>query len=150
MSKKTKALSGAAQDAFFRRLLKSHLDLPAEDRDRLVRQLRQEVALLRVRRGAPRHDIQREVTEPPTGAAAPPVAAEFDPFSPNVIVVVRTAGRAAALAALGAIDSVDDLRQLAGRQKLSLNPALSTAAEIRAAIVMAAERRIANRKAAAG
>ena len=57
---------------------------------------------------------------------------------------------AEALAALGAIDSVDNLRLLAREQKLSLAPGLSSATEIRAAIVLAAERRIANRKAAAG
>ena len=36
MGKKTKALSGASQDAYFRRVLKAHPNLPAEERDRLV------------------------------------------------------------------------------------------------------------------
>ena len=155
MSKKTKALSGAAQDAYFRRLLKAHPNLPAEERDRLVRQLRREIALLRVRTGVPRQEAElrgnvsatADAVTSPTPTAA---CACFDPFSPNLIVIVRTAGRDAALAALGTIDSVDNLRLLAREQKLSLDPSLSSAAEIRAAIVMAAERRIANSKAAAG
>ena len=58
MSKKTKALSGAAQDAYFRRLLKAHPNLSAEERDRLVRQLRREIALLRVRPGVPRQEVE--------------------------------------------------------------------------------------------
>jgi hypothetical protein len=155
MSKKTKALSGAAQDAYFRRLLKAHPNLPAEERDQLVRQLRQEIAQLRVRKGVPRQDgvAHINVVAPEDGVLSPaPTTAtfDFDPFSPNVIVVVRTAGRDAALAALGSIDSVDHLRLLARQQKLSLDASLWSAAEIRLAIVMAAERRIANRKAAAG
>jgi hypothetical protein len=153
MSKKTKALSGAAQDAYFRRLLKAHPNLPAEERDRLVRQLRREIALLRVRPGVPRQEaeLRGNISARADAVTSPtPTAACFDPFSPNLIVIVRTAGRDAALAALGTIDSVHNLRLLAREQKLSLDPSLSSAAEIRAAIVMAAERRIANRKAAAG
>lgn len=153
MSKKTKALSGAAQDAYFRRLLKAHPNLPAEERDRLVHQLRREIALLRVRAGVPRQEAELGGTISATAGAVTsptPTTACFDPFSPNLIVIVRTTGRDAALAALGTIDSVDNLRLLARAQKLSLDPGLSSGAEIRAAIVMAAERRIANRKAAAG
>ena len=82
--------------------------------------------------------------------AEPTLAAEpFDPFSPNIVVVVRKSGRAAALAALDAIDSLDNLRLLAREQRLSVSADLASAAELRAAIVTAAERRIANRMAAA-
>ena len=57
-------------------------------------------------------------------------------------------GPRAALAALAAIDSTDNLRLLAREQRLSVDADV-VAAEMRAAIVMAAERRIANRMAAA-
>lgn len=98
-----------------------------------------------------------EAAVPPEGAAAldepgpgdrplPP----FDPYNPNVVVVVRTAGRERALAALGSIDRVENLRLLAREQQLSVAADLATPAELRAAIVAAAERRIANRRAAAG
>jgi len=173
MRKKTRALSGASQDAYFRRVLKAHPDLSAEERDRLLRKLRQEVAQLRVRL-EPRRDVEppsaalaaspaatmrrarsSPSADPPAPAArpepppAPPVAPPFDPFSPNIVVVVRKAGRDAALAALGAIDSLDNLRLLAREQRLTVGADLSSTAELRSAIVAAAERRIANRMAAA-
>jgi hypothetical protein len=74
----------------------------------------------------------------------------FDPYSPNVVVVVRKSGGEAALAALAAIDSTENLRLLAREQRLNVDADVSSAAEMRTAIVMAAERRIANRVAAAG
>ena len=171
MRKKTKALSGASQDAYFRRVFKAHPDLSAEERDKLVQRLRQEVAQLRVR-VEPRREPETElpavpaevhqvaVPEPgppapepaiPARVPEPPVvsAPPFDPFSPNIVVVVRKAGRDAALAALDAIDSPDNLRLLAREQRLTVGTDASSAAELRAAIVTAAERRIANRMAAA-
>ena len=177
MRKKTKALSGASQDAYFRRLLKANPSLSADERDQLVRRLRQEVAQLRVRMEprqesapppalvAPAEPPTAIAPQPPAAIAAEPpaicaeqplpipepaLAAEpFDPFSPNIVVVVRKSGRAAALAALDAIDNLDNLRLLAREQRLSVSTELASAAEMRTAIVTAAERRIANRMAAA-
>jgi hypothetical protein len=172
MRKKTKALSGASQDAYFRRVLKAYPGLSPEERDKLVGRLRAEIAQLRVRVTPNAEADARQIpVVPASGAMAvpdtppvtpavpaatipspplPPPIAAFDPFSPNVIVIVRKSGRAAALAALDAIDSLDNLRALAHEQRLSLAPGLASAAELRAAIVTAAERRIANRMAAAG
>jgi hypothetical protein len=172
MRKKTKALSGASQDAYFRRVLKANQNLSAGERDQLVHKLRQEVAQLRVRieprQGGDPPPVVAASAEPVASAAAwqppPAIAAEprappvpdpaptpapFDPFSPNIVVVVRKSGRAAALAALDAIDNLDNLRLLAREQRLSVSADLSSAVEVRAAIVTAAERRIANRMAAA-
>jgi hypothetical protein len=150
MGKKTKALSGASQDAYFRRVLKEQPSLGADARERLVRRLRQEIAQLRLRR-AVGGDTQTPPPPPVAREALPPVPASppFDPLSPNVIVVVRKSGREGALAALGMIESPDDLRLLAREQRLAVGADLSSAAELRAAIVTAAERRIANRMAAA-
>ncbi len=162
MRKRTRALSGASPEAYFRRVLRAHSGLSAEERGALLRKLRAEVAQVRVRI-EPRADgeapdiIGRGAAspEPPveeTEAAAPPptpAAAPFDPYSPNVVVVVRRQGRKAALAALDAIDSIDNLRLLAREQRLSIGDGPVTAAEVRVAIVTAAERRIANRMAAA-
>jgi hypothetical protein len=64
-------------------------------------------------------------------------------------VIVRKQGRNVALAALEAIESIENLRLLAREQRLSIGEEHGTAADIRAAIVTAAERRIANRMAAA-
>ena len=177
MRKKTKALSGASQDAYFRRVLKANPNLSAGERDQLVQRLRQEVAQLRVRIEPRREsDPPPVVTAPaepvvPATARPPPAIADeapaqlseplppipgptsatgpFDPFSPNIVVVVRKSGRAAALAALDAIDNLDNLRLLAREQRLSVSAELASAAEMRTAIVTAAERRIANRMAAA-
>lgn len=180
MRKKTKALSGASQDAYFRRVLKASPNLSAGERDQIVGKLRQDVAQLRVRL-EPRQDSEDPVVASPALAAAagpaisqppPPAAAKppalpadppalvaeplaavapepFDPFSPNIVVVVRKSGRAAALAALDAIDDPDNLRLLAREQRLSVALDVASTVELRAAIVTAAERRIANRMAAA-
>ena len=159
MKKETKALSGASQDAYFRRVLKAHPNLSAAERDRIVRQLREEVAQLRLRVKVP-GDLAAS-PDPPSAPAAQPAAAvpqpaagsaglPFDPYSPNVVVVVRKSGREAAVAALAAIDSTENLRLLAREQRLNVDADVSSAAEMRTAIVMAAERRIANRVAAAG
>ena len=162
MRKKTRALSGASQEAYFRRVLRAHPGLSAGERDALLRKLRAEVAQVRVRvesraegeaaaligkPAAPPEPPAKavETVVPPSAPAAPP----FDPYSPNVVVVVRNEGRKAALAALDGIDSVDNLRRLAREQRLSIGEEPVTAADVRAAIVTAAERRIANRMAAA-
>ena len=178
MRKKTKALSGVSQDAYFRRVLKANPNLSVDERDQLVRKLRQEVAQLRVRLeprqestpppaiAAPAEPATAITPQPPAAIAAEPpairaeppapipeptpAAEPFDPFSPNIVVVVRKSGRAAALAALDAIDSLDNLRLLAREQRLSVSTDLASAADMRAAIVTAAVRRIANRMAAAG
>lgn len=166
MQKKTRALSGASQDAYFRRVFKAYPNLSADERERLVRRLRQEVAQLRLRRSSARDEAEIPAAETPSsesraapepakasavpGTSAPfQVSAPFDPFSPNVIVVVRTAGRDAALAALTSIDSPDHLRLLAREQRLAVAGEPISATDLRMAIVAAAERRIANRMAAA-
>ncbi|KAB2912178.1 MAG: hypothetical protein F9K29_20240 [Hyphomicrobiaceae bacterium] len=157
MSKTTKALSGASQDAYFRRVLKAFPNVPDDVRDRLVQQLRREIAQVRLRTAIRRETLQgAPPPEPAQGVAsttaalpAAPAPGPFDPYSPNLIVVVRTSGREAALAALAAIDSADNLRLLAREQRLSIGADCASLAEMRAAIVTAAERRIANRKAAA-
>lgn len=163
MTRKTKALSGASQDAYFRRVLKDCQGLSEPERERVVGRLRQEVAHLRIRTAAPDApgaspqmpapiaDARLLPHDPLPGAdaAAAPVAV-FDPFALNVIVVLRTAGKDAALAALNAIADAAHLKLLAREQRLSIGDDLETPAALSAAIVAAAERRVANRRAAAG
>lgn len=176
MTRKTKALSGASQDAYFRRVLKTYPNISDEARERIVRQLRREISQLRVRPTA-REAAEAalvEGTTPPSPsiaeaavveapAAAPPVstpapqekapaapAAPFDPFAVNVVVLLRTQGKAAAIAALEAISDADNLKLLASEQQLGVSTELSSPEDLSAAIVAAAERRIANRRAAAG
>ena len=116
--RKTKALSGAAQDAYFRRVLRAHPSLPVAERDQLMQRLKREIAQLRVRserlgEGAgacrPTAAVKQanklglrapaKVSSPARPGVDPvaPVARQpFDPFTPNVIVVLRTSGRGAA------------------------------------------------------
>jgi hypothetical protein len=155
----TKALSGAAQDAYFRRVLKAQGSLSQEAREQLVGSLKRDIAQLRLRREPLPDRLSApspisETRHPQSPASSAPAAASgagtsFDPFSPNVVVLLRTQGRAAALAALAVIDSQEELRLLAREQRLSVALDLTSPAELRAAIVSAAERRIANRVAAA-
>lgn len=163
MTRKTKALSGASQDAYFRRVLKTYPNISEDARERIVRQLRGEIAQLRVRPGAreaataaetdgavaPQKSVPEVVTAPPSPPAQR-AAAPFDPFAVNVIVVLRTAGKQAALDALNAVGDADNLKLLAREQQLSVDADLASPAELSAAIVAAAERRVANRRAAAG
>ena len=149
--KNTKALSGAAKDAFLRRTLKDEAALADDVRARLTRKLQETIASLRVRTGAEDDDAPELQRAAEPHAAVPPVAAAaFDPYSPNVIVVIRKIGRESALNQLVGIESIDNLRLLAREQQLSIDPELQSVTDIREAIVCAAERRIANRKAAAG
>lgn len=166
MKKETRALSGASQHAYFRRVLKEHPSLTAEERAQLLARLRQEVAQVRLRVLPEQRPAPPQPAEPRTMPSAvqtadvpqaPPAAVEvvavpppppFDPFSPNIVVVLRRLGRAAALAELEAIASADDLRLLAREQRLSVAADLTSAVDLRAAIVAAAERRVANRVAA--
>jgi hypothetical protein len=156
MSRKTKVLSGTSQDAYFRRVLLTFPDLPEATRETLLARLRQDVAHLRVRAGATADAVTGEraseiETEPvaETIETEPTPAIHFDPFALNVIVTLRQQGRDAALEALNAIADAEHLRLLAREQRLSIDDALASSAELSAAIVTAAERRLANRRAAA-
>lgn len=145
MAKSVKSLTGAEKDAFLRRAI---VEAEAETRAALAERLGRDVSRIWVRqealdRAAPAMSCADE-TAVETVEAVP-----FDPYSPNVIVVVRTAGAGSALAALAAIADIDNLRLLAREQQLGIEAELTTVEEIRIAIVAAAERRIANRRAAA-
>src|SRR5262245_18705312 len=157
--RKTKALSGAAQDAYFRRLLKREGSVSEQAREQLLHALKRDIAQLRLRRDPlPGAVLAPSPAVEPQQAAAPKASTQsdaggateaFDPFSPNIVVLLRTAGRAAALVALVAIENPAHLRLLAREQRLSIASDLASLQELRAAIVTAAERRIANRMAAA-
>jgi hypothetical protein len=127
VKKETKSLSGASQDAYFTRVLKADPNLTTEGRERIVRHLREEIAQVRLRVNAPR-DIAASTYVPLETAprsveansqrASANAEQPFDPYTPNVVVVVRKFGSETAIAALGAIDSIEDLRYLAREQRL--------------------------------
>lgn len=146
MAKTVNSLFGAAKDAYLQKTIAAETELDAAARDRLAERLQAEVTRVWVRTTAMTEVVTEtipEQQEPDTGTPG------FDPFTPNVVVVVRTAGRDQALAALCEIAEIDHLRLLAREQQLGIEPELTAPDAIRAAIVAAAERRIANRRAAA-
>lgn len=168
MAKTSRPLYGTSKDAYFRRLLRAEPGVGAAASERILRRLQAEVVQVRLREGeaaaVPAPDLGMTDVEPAAAATIPTAAQviaatggtavepppEFDPFTPNVVVLVRTGGRERALAALAGIERIEHLKLLAREQQLSIDAALEAAADIRSAIVAAAERRIANRRAAAG
>ena len=147
MTKRTRALSGASQDAYFRRLFRSHSSLTPDERDKIVQLLRREIAQLRLRRqqregdaeaskeATPTKPAQVAETTPakpadvqpaPTAPRAESAVTPFDPFSINVVVLLRTGGRERLLGALESIDSADNLRLLAREKSIpvTVEPAL--------------------------
>jgi hypothetical protein len=162
MTRKTKAISGASVDAYFGCVLGEFPDLTGTTRDALLARLRQDIAQMRVRTSArsvadageaDRDDEAAQAVASVSADAAAEAEADpvvsFDPFALNVIVTLRQQGRDAALEALNAIADAEKLRLLAREQRLSIDDGLASSAELSAAIVSAAERRLANRRAAA-
>lgn len=157
MAKGTRALSGAAKDAYLKRAVGAEPGIDAEARERLTRRLQSDISLVSLRKSgspaeeaaAPERTLATAACEIPALDGEKAVASRFDPYSPNVVVVIRTRGREAVLAELTGIDDVECLRLLAREQQLGIAPGLESASDIRLAIVAAAERRIANRRAAA-
>lgn len=89
---------------------------------------------------------------PATAAAVSPVAAAvapFDPYAFSAVVVLTRSGRDGLMQRLAEITNREHLVALADAQHLAVDRVLPSAEELRAAIVAAAEQRIANRRAAA-
>lgn len=165
MARTKRLLNGAAKDAFLKRVLAAEPGLDDETRERLTQILQSSIALIAQRHGvvppqpfdvteadvvpSPAVETTPHTVETVAAATPEPEPEPFDPYSPNVIVVFRTRGRDAALEELHSIEDVDCLRLLAREQQLGIAMDLADAADIRQAIVAAAERRIANRRAAA-
>jgi hypothetical protein len=159
MARTKRLLNGAAKDAFLKSVLAAEPGLDAPTRERLARALQDAIALIGTRHAARPAAYAAAAPAPaacapaPAAETAPPIAGPepgpFDPYSPNVIVVFRTRGRDAALEELHAIEDVECLRLLAREQQLGIASDLADPPSIRRAIVAAAERRVANRRAAA-
>lgn len=162
MARSKRFLTGAAKNAFLRQLLAAEAGLDEATRERLAQTLQSGIALISRRYAvAPAQPPEAEAADVTDSMSAhaelaaegiEPAASDaepFDPYSPNVIVVFRTRGRDAALEELHSIDDVECLRLLAREQQLGIASDLADATAIRQAIVAAAERRIANRRAAA-
>ncbi len=151
MARTTKQLSGGGKDKFLRAMIAADTGVAAEAVQRLGDQLAEAVTEVRVRR-----DIWEAVSksQPAPARATTAIAANtsapaFDPFAFSAVALFTKKGKAALEAALGQIASPDQLKALATAQHLAIDPALGEVATLRGAIVVAVERRIAERRAAA-
>lgn len=110
----------------------------------------------------PRADVAGETVAPkaavpaaaPTNPDAPPGAPDtstpaFDPYAFSVVALLTRKGREATLARLAELTDAQDLRRLAEAQHIAVPKEARTLDEIRAAVLAGAERRIADRRAAA-
>lgn len=159
MARNTKPLSGGAKDKFLRGIVASVEGVPPGVVKALTQELTNNITEVRVRRQAYERVRDGEPAAQPgemTRAAAlpqiapkAPESAAFDPFAFSVVAVLTKKGKAVLAAELDKVGTSDDLRRLAEAQHLALDPALADMAEMRAAILVGAERRIAERKAAA-
>lgn len=148
MAKSIKSLSGAAKDAYLDRLATAvEKDEPRRLADRLKGEVTRVWVKLDALDGAA--STAAEAAEADAAEAAGADADDFNPFEPNVIVVLRTAGRERLLSALREIGTADRLRRIAREQQLGIDQELAAIEDLCHAIVTAAERRVANRRAAA-
>lgn len=162
MARNTKPLSGGAKDKFLRGLIATVEGVPVDVVRAVTQQLTESIAEVRARLEVyerirdseptapspenPRHQALPQIARK---AAEPAAAAVFDPFAFSAVAVLTKKGRAALSAELDNIASGEHLRRLAEAQHLSLDPALADIADMRTAIILGTERRIAERKAAA-
>jgi hypothetical protein len=163
MARTTKQLSGGGKDKFLRALIATEADIAPAAAERLGDTMAAAIADIRVRREAwePTANVPAIPTATPAKAAtapatrlspladAAPAALAFDPFVFSALAVLTKKGAAELADRLAAITSVGDLHALALAQHLTVDAQLSDAGALRAAIVNATEKRLAERRAAA-
>jgi hypothetical protein len=148
MAGKTKALSGPGKDKFLRALAAG-----TATKAELLTAMHEHVPEIRVRLEVWKDTLaqhkakEQAAAQPATPGPAP--ASAFDPYAFSAVAVLTKQGRSALETKLGAIPSVDDLRAIADAQHLAVDQTVSDANALRQAIITGAERRIAERIAAA-
>jgi len=145
MAKGIKSLTGTDKDAYLERVHAAAREEGEPVDEPMLARLKTEVTRVWVKAGA----LADATESVPEAAPAATLDDAFNPYEPNVIVILRTAGRDRLLDALRAIATTDRLRLLAREQQLGVDTEVVDAEELRLAIVTAAERRVANRRAAA-
>lgn len=169
MTKSVKKLSGPSLNRFFKRFYRAQAGLDPGVADRLAEVSAKTFSSVRIRRIAwsqmrnpPRRAKPPEASPPapliddrpsPTPPPATP-APPFDPYSFGLVPVYQREGRDGLLGKLATVETPEHLRKMARAQQIALPAELRTGdidlAELREAITAAVEKRIANRRAAAG
>jgi hypothetical protein len=146
MAGKTKALSGPGKDKFLRAIASRAVDKAA-----LLDALHVNIPEIRVRLEVWKETLRDApgAKDVPQSAASSVAPSAFDPFGFSAVALLTRQGRAALETKLAGITDGVDLRALADAQHLAVDQAVTDAVQLRAAIVSGAERRIAERIAAA-
>ncbi len=148
MGRTTKTMSGGGQTKYFRELFRGDGEVPEAAVERLAAQCEARIAQIRVREVPLEVKAKVAKSAQPLSAATKPAAA-FDPFSFSVVAMLAKKGRLVLEAKLSEIAAVDELRTIADAQHLGIDANVTDASALRAAIIAGAERRMAERKAAA-
>lgn len=165
MRKATRKISGPQMERFFRHYFAQEPGLESAAAESLTRRSLATFSSVNVRkeivlggRGVMRRIGARRQSdgEPAPAAAVAPAGGTggFDPYVFGLVPTFQREGREGLLARLGGIADVGQLRQMARAQQISLPAELRTgeagADALRGAIADAVEKRIADRRAAAG
>ena len=174
MARTTKQLSGGGKDKFLRAVVAGETSVGGEVAERLAATLTDAITEVRVRRevweatskpapgekglraakvkAAATASVAAAKAETPPSVAKPvaPAATPFDPFAFSAVAVLTKKGKAALAAELGKVAAAADLKSIATAQHLAIDLSIEDAAALREALVTATERRIADRRAAAG
>ncbi len=176
MARTTKQLSGGGKDKFLRGIVAGENAIDADAARRIADTLSDAITEVRVRRevweatskpqpgekGLRAAKAKAVVAKAHAAAAVAPPAipvakepaasatAAFDPFAFSAVAVLTRKGKQALAAELAKIEPAADLKALAAAQHLAIDLAIEDPAALRDAIVTATERRIAERRAAAG
>lgn len=150
MKRTTIELSGAAKDCLLRNFFRDEVGAGEALADRLARESSALFVGVRVRKG--QLGLRRRARAAPK--EVPPAHEAFDPFAFGLVPVFQREGREGLLARLSAIAEPGNLQLLARSQQIVLPVHLRSGpaaqVELCSAIADAVERRVAQRRAAAG
>ena len=170
MKKSSKKLSGPGLTRFFKRFYQAQAGIDAATAERLAKISSQTFSSVGIRRvawsemrSAPAQAekpaaVDRPAEKQPASdgreALAVPPPGVFDPYCFGLVPIYQREGKSGLLTKLNTVESVDHLRKMARAQQIAL-PSELRSGEIslnvlREAIAAAVEKRIANRRAAAG
>lgn len=165
MRRATRKVSGPQMERFFRHYYAQEPGLESLVAEALTRRSVATFSSVQVRKEAVlggRAVVRRQPARPAAAEGLAPVApaapaadsAAFDPYCVGLVPTFQREGRDGLLAKLAPIGDIAQLRQMARAQQISLAAELRSgeidAAALRGAIVVAVEKRIADRRAAAG
>jgi hypothetical protein len=153
MAGHSKTASGGGKDKVLRRIVESVDDLTDVQRTATTARLCATIASVRIRTKCYDALTPAQVASPPAQVvmpSAPAAAPVFDPYAFSVVAVLARKGAAAVASELERIVDPAHLHALANAQHLGVDPGLTDPEALRAAMLAGAQRRLADRKAAAG